>query len=193
MHDNVMAATVIGIADLSLVNMMKLYSASIAEILEIVAESFIKFRQMMVLEHPSLCFVHQDVREIDNGESANQEAQSKLIERLDAVCMNASSKYSPNTQYSFDQILPKCVKGQYINPLYDDSSANSAISYKYVKSIQRLKHELLTLLSTRKLSFSEIAVRFEMMSKVVMQEKFNFTFQNSFELNAYRHIEKIYV
>jgi hypothetical protein len=74
MHDNVMAATVIGISDLSLVNMMKLFSAPIAEILEIVAESFIKFRQMMALEHPGLCFVHQDVREIDNGENVNQEA-----------------------------------------------------------------------------------------------------------------------
>jgi len=194
-RDNEMATTVIGLSDLTMINMMKLYNPSIMEILNIVVHAVLKIKNNTSANiTPKCMFVHQDVKNLDDPKKVNAEAKKKLKDSLDTMT-NEAAKFLGIGKTNFYDVIPNDSESdKYIDPLFEGSSFNASISSSYVKSTQEIKYDILKSINSKSqlLTFEHMANRLKNLWNAVLQENFTFAFVNTFELNAYNHISETY-
>ncbi|ROL41301.1 Interferon-induced very large GTPase 1 [Anabarilius grahami] len=81
-HDNELATFVVGIANLTLINIFGENPSEMQDILQIVVQAFMRMKKVRL--NPSCVFVHQNVSDVTAGEK-NMEGSRQLQEKLDEM------------------------------------------------------------------------------------------------------------
>ncbi|MBN3292670.1 GVIN1 GTPase, partial [Polypterus senegalus] len=190
-HDNELATFVIGIANLTLINIFGENLSDMQDILEIVIQAFLRMKKVRL--SPSCCFVHQNVGEITAGEP-NMERRRRLEERLDFMTQTAAKQEVCDVIHFKDVIRFDINRHvHYFSHIWEESPPMAPPNPNYSEHVQKLKQMLLSKeMKEGILKISEFKIHVEDLWSALLDEDFVFSFKNTLEVTAYRRLEEEY-
>ncbi len=190
-HDNELATFVVGLANLTLINIFGENPSEMQDIIQIVVQAFMRMKKVRL--NPSCVFVHQNVSEVSAGEK-NMEGRRRLQETLDQMTKLAAKEEVYNAE-SFSDIIEFDIRHdvKYFTQLWEGSPPTAPPNPIYCENIQDLKETILSRASkSDKISLIDLKDRIKDLWKALLNEQFVFSFQNSLEISAYRKLETEY-
>ncbi len=136
-QDNEMATFVVGLGNLTLINIFGENPSELQDILQIVVQAFMRMKKVRL--NPSCMFVHQNVTEVTAGEK-NMEGRRRLQETLDKMTKLAAKDEVFDAECFNDIItfdVQKDVK--YFAQLWEGSPPMAPPNPSYCENIQELK------------------------------------------------------
>ncbi|XP_065125137.1 interferon-induced very large GTPase 1-like [Paramisgurnus dabryanus] len=190
-HDNELATFVVGLGNLTLINIFGENPSEMQEILQIVVQAFMRMKNVRL--NPSCMFVHQNVSDLTAGEE-NMEGRRRLQETLDEMTKLAAKEEVCDAEYFNDVIafdVQKDVK--YFAQLWEGSPPMAPPNPNYCENVLDLKKSILTHASESDgIMLSHLRGRIEDLWEALLNEQFVFSFRNSLEIATYRRIETEY-
>ncbi|KAK9967758.1 hypothetical protein ABG768_002131 [Culter alburnus] len=190
-QDNEMATFVVGLGNLTLINIFGESPSELQDILQIVVQAFMRMKKVRL--NPSCMFVHQNVSEVTAGEK-NMEGRRRLQETLDTMTKLAAKDevYVAecfNDVITFD--IQKDVK--YFAQLWEGSPPMAPPNPSYCENIQELKKMFFSHASKSDgLELTQLKSRIKDLWEALLNERFVFSFRNALEIAAYRKLETEY-
>ncbi|XP_065900804.1 interferon-induced very large GTPase 1-like isoform X2 [Dysidea avara] len=193
-HDNELAAFVIGLADLTIIN---IYGETPGELTDILQTAVHAFMRMKNVDMQLSChFVHQNVTAV-MAVSKSKVGRQNFQDSLDSMTITAAKEEKCESKYSsFKDViqfnnekdvtmLPSLWKGD--PPM---APVNPGYSYK----AGTLKQAVVAAIQERKMlcSFANFQLRVKTLWSAVLQEKFVFSFKNTLEVTAYNELDTKY-
>uniref|UniRef100_A0A667WGY4 Interferon-induced very large GTPase 1-like n=1 Tax=Myripristis murdjan TaxID=586833 RepID=A0A667WGY4_9TELE len=190
-HDNELATFVIGLGNLTLVNIFGENAAEMQDILQIAVQAFMRMKKVKL--SPSCVFVHQNVTEIAAGEK-NMEGRRRLQEKLDKMAQLAAKEEVCDTECFSDVIAFDVQKDvTYFAQLWEGSPPMAPPNPDYSESIQELKNTILSKASkSNGMTLSQFKNRILDLWNALQNEHFVFSFKNTLEIAVYRKLEVQY-
>uniref|UniRef100_UPI003AAD2C69 interferon-induced very large GTPase 1-like n=1 Tax=Centroberyx gerrardi TaxID=166262 RepID=UPI003AAD2C69 len=190
-HDNELATFVIGLGNMTLINIFGENPADMQDILQIAVQAFMRMK--MVKLSPSCVFVHQNVTDIAAAEK-NMDGKRRLQENLDKMAKLAAKEEVCDAECFSDVIafdVQKDVK--YFAQLWEGSPPMAPPNPGYSESIQELKHIILSKASkSNGMALSEFKSSIRDLWNALLNEHFVFSFKNTHEIAVYRKLEAQY-
>ncbi|XP_030591319.1 interferon-induced very large GTPase 1-like [Archocentrus centrarchus] len=190
-HDNELATFIVGLGNLTLINIFGENPADMQDVLQIVVQAFMRMKKVKL--SPSCVFVHQNVTDIGAAEK-NVDEKRRLQERLDQMAQLAAKEESCDAEHFSDVIafdVQKDVK--YFAQLWEGSPPMAPPNPGYSKSIQELKNIILSKAKqSTGTSLSHFKSKIHDLWKALMNEQFVFSFKNTLEIAVYRRLEVQY-
>ncbi|XP_075940493.1 interferon-induced very large GTPase 1-like [Anarhichas minor] len=190
-HDNELATCVVGLGNMTLINIFGENPAEMQDILQIVVQAFMRMKKIKL--SPSCVFVHQNVTDIGAAEK-NMDGKRRLQEKLDKMTQLAAKEEVCDAECFSDVIafdVQKDVK--YFAQLWEGSPPMAPPNPGYSESVQELKT---TILSKAKqsagITLSQFKSKIQDLWNALMNEQFVFSFKNTFEIAVYRKLEVQY-
>ncbi|XP_075940573.1 interferon-induced very large GTPase 1-like isoform X3 [Anarhichas minor] len=190
-HDNELATFVVGLGNMTLINIFGENPAEMQDILQIVVQAFMRMKKIKL--SPSCVFVHQNVTDIAATEK-NMDGKRRLQEKLDKMAQLAAKEEVCDAECFSDVIafdVQKDVK--YFAQLWEGSPPMAPPNPGYSESVQDLKT---TILSKAKqsagITLSQFKSKIQDLWNALMNEQFVFSFKNTFEIAVYRKLEVQY-
>ncbi|XP_065125160.1 interferon-induced very large GTPase 1-like [Paramisgurnus dabryanus] len=188
-NDNELATFVVGLGNLTLINIFGENPSEMQDILQIVVQAFMRMKTVRL--NPSCMFVHQNVSDLTAGDK-NMEGRRRLQETLDEMTKLAAEEEVCDAEYFSDVIafdVQKDVK--YFAQLWEGSPPMAPPNPNYCKNVLDLKESILTHASgSNGIMLTDLRGRIEDLWEALLNEKFVFSFSNSLEIATYRTIEK---
>ncbi|XP_072466213.1 interferon-induced very large GTPase 1-like [Notamacropus eugenii] len=194
-RDNELATFVIGLGNLTLINIFGENPSEMQDILQIAVQAFLRMKQVNI--SPSCLFVHQNVGEI-TAKDQNVEGRRQLQERLDKMAVTAAEQEQCSDITSFSDVIRFDVNTHvhYFAHLWEGDPPMAPPNPSYSHNIQELKKGIL--LAAKKeskgsiLKMSEVKVRIHDLWKALVNENFIFSFRNTWEIMAMIKLETMY-
>ncbi|XP_075940624.1 interferon-induced very large GTPase 1-like [Anarhichas minor] len=190
-HDNELATFVVGLGNMTLINIFGENPAEMQDVLQIVVQAFMRMKKIKL--SPSCVFVHQNVTDIGAAEK-NMDGKRRLQEKLDKMAQLAATEEVCDAECFSDVIafdVQKDVK--YFAQLWEGSPPMAPPNPGYSESVQELKT---TILSKAKqsagITLSQFKSKVHDLWNALMNEQFVFSFKNTFEIAVYRKLEVQY-
>ncbi|KAA0710469.1 Interferon-induced very large GTPase 1 [Triplophysa tibetana] len=190
-HDNVMATFVVGLGNLTLINIFGENPSEMQDTLQIVVQAFLRMKQ--VKQTPSCIFVHQNVSDNTAGEK-NKEGRRRLQETLDKMTKLAAKDEVCNVE-CFSEVITFDVQKdvKYFAQLWEGSPPMAPPNPSYCENIKELKKTFLCNASTSDgIMLTCIKDRIKDLWEALLNERFVFSFRNSLEIATYRKLETAY-
>ncbi|XP_043942521.1 interferon-induced very large GTPase 1-like [Protopterus annectens] len=194
-HDNELATLVIGLSDMTLLNMSMEHSSEMKDILQIVLHAFIRMK--VVGKKPVCVFVHQNVGDI-SAPDQNLMAHKFLMDQLDEVTRAAAKMEKCEAKFNkFTDIMAfdtNTSKG-YIAGLWHGCGPMASVSKGYSASVFNLKKALFKTIQTcnkYKPTFNDFYKLVHDTWNAVKMENFIFSFKNTLAAEAYHHLTMEY-
>ncbi|XP_052395548.1 interferon-induced very large GTPase 1-like [Carassius gibelio] len=190
-HDNELATFVVGIGNLTLINIFGENPAEIQEILQIVVQAFMRMKKVNL--SPSCVFVHQNVTDITAVEK-NMEGRNRLQEKLDEMTKLAAKEEVCDAE-CFSDIITFDVQNdvKYFAHLWEGSPPMAPPNPNYCENIQELKESIMSHASkSDEMVLLDLKGRIKDLWDALLNERFVFSFRNSLEISAYRKLETEY-
>ncbi|XP_056327655.1 LOW QUALITY PROTEIN: interferon-induced very large GTPase 1-like [Danio aesculapii] len=190
-HDNEMATFVVGLGNMTLINIFGENTAEMQDILQIVVQAFMRMKKINV--NPSCMFVHQNVSDVTAGEK-NMEGRRRLQEKLDEMTKLAAKEEDCNTEF-FSEVIAFDVQKdvKYFAQLWEGSPLMAQPNPKYSRNIQELKNTILSKASNSSgITLSQFRMRINDLWNALLNENFVFSFKNTLEIATYRRLETRY-
>ena len=193
MHDNELATFVIGIADMTIINIYGLTPGDLTNILGNSVNAFIRMKEIKM--NLSCHFVHQNVDAVmaaKEGRLGKQRFQDKLdtLTRIAAKIRHLDEKYS-----SFQDVIhfnnEKDVT--YFPGLLQGDPPVAPVNPGYSDKAFSLKQKLIIPLQTRKngyCTFSDFQQRVGKLWEAILRDKYVFSFKDTLTLIAYNELDK---
>ncbi len=141
-HDNELATFVVGLGNLTLINIFGENLSEMQDILQIVVQAFLRMKQVRL--KPSCVFVHQNVSDITAGEK-NMEGRRRLQEKLDEMTKLAAEEEVFDAKHFSDIILFDVQKDvKYFAQLWEGSPPMAPPNPNYCENIQELKETIMS-------------------------------------------------
>ncbi|CAH2328061.1 interferon-induced very large GTPase 1-like [Pelobates cultripes] len=192
-HDNELATFVIGVGNMTLINVFGENPSEIKDILQIAVQAFLRMKQIKL--SPSCVFVHQNVSEMSASEK-NLEGRIHLEKELDKITSLAAEQEFCNVQRFRDVIRFDAEKHiLYFAHLWLGNPPMAPPNPAYTQNAQELRNIILQAGGTEAkslLSISELKVRIEDLWLALKNENFVFSFRNTLEISAYSKVENRY-
>ncbi|XP_043915802.1 interferon-induced very large GTPase 1-like, partial [Protopterus annectens] len=194
-HDNELATLVIGLSDMTLLNMSMEHFAEMKDILQIVVHAFIRMK--VVGKKPVCVFVHQNVGDI-SAHDQNLMARKLLMDQLDEVTRAAAKMEKCEESYNkFTDIMASDTNTSsgYIAGLWHGCGPMASVSKGYSTGIFNLKKALFKTIQTcskYKSTFIDFSKVINDTWNAVKMENFIFSFKNSLAAEAYHHLTMEY-
>ena len=193
-HDNELATFVIGLADLTIINIYGETPGDLTDILETAVHAFIRMKQVNM--HPSCHFVHQNVPAVmadKKGKFGRQQFQDKLdlMTKTAAEGENLGGEY----RYFHDVIhFDSETDVMFFPSLWKGDPPMAPVNQGYSDNAYILKKALITLTKKMKeqCTFDKFQVRVSKLWEAVLREKFVFSFKNTLEVIAYNELDTQY-
>ena len=196
-HDNELATFVIGMANLTLINVKGEIAGDMDDILQTAVHAFLRMK--VVNLNLSCHFVHQNVGDV----AADQKlltGRFNMNDKLDKMTSLAAKETGLENEISyFSQVIDfNYQKDISLFPnLWSGSPPMAPVNPAYSTEASLLKHVIIQLHSEDDLKFWSSTIpkfckHLEEMWKAVLQEDFVFSFRNTFEIAAYRALEDEY-
>ena len=192
-HDNKMATFVIGIANLTLINFRGELAGDIDDVLNAALHAFLRMSEVKL--SPSCHIIHQNVGAV-GAEKELMQARLKTKDKLDETTRVAAKETGFEGKYTqFSDIIQfdhlKDVS-EFVG-LWNGEPPMASVSSGYSRRAQELKLTIIKKGSTFKHhSLPVLNLHLEKLWEAILQEDFVFTFQNTFEIVAYKSLEVKY-
>ncbi|KAL0152738.1 hypothetical protein M9458_052461, partial [Cirrhinus mrigala] len=190
-HDNELATFVVGLANLTLINIFGENPSEMQDILQIVVQAFLRMKRVRL--NPSCVFVHQNVSDVTAGEK-NMEGRRRLQETLDEMTKLAAEEEVCDAGCFSDVIrfdIQNDVK--YFAQHWEGSPPMAHPNPKYCENIQQLKETIVSHVSnSHGMRLKDLQNRIKDFWEALLNERFVFSFRNSLEISAYRKLETEY-
>ncbi|XP_040295756.1 up-regulator of cell proliferation-like [Bufo bufo] len=191
-HDNELATLVVGLSDITIVNMAMENTTEMKDILQIVVHAFLRMKE--VGKKPNCQFVHQNVSDV-SAHDKNMRDRRRLLEQLDQMTKVAAKmekksgfdKFSDVMDYDLDR------HNWYIPGLWQGVPPMAPVNSAYSEHVSELKKYLLQFLKTPKLRDKALTIPdfckwLTNLWTAVKHEKFIFSFRNSLVAEAYNKL-----
>ena len=193
-HDNELATFVIGLADLTIINIYGETPGELTDILQTAVHAFIRMKNVEM--QLSCHFVHQNVTAV-MAESKSKVGRQNFQDRLDLMTKTAAKIEKCEGRYrSFQDVIqfndetnvtlfPSLWKGD--PPM---APVNPGYSFK----ASTLKKAVMISVKDKDIhcSFASFQLRVKTLWDAVLQEKFVFSFKNTLEVTAYNELDTKY-
>lgn len=190
-HDNELATFVVGLGNLTLINIFGENPAEMQDVLQIVVQAFMRMKKIKL--SPSCVFVHQNVTDISAAEK-NMDGKRRLQEKLDQMTQLASTEEVCDAE-CFSDIIAFNVQDdvKYFAQLWEGSPPMAPPNPGYSESVQELKNFILSKASqSTGITLSEFKSKVGDLWNALMNENFVFSFKNTLEIAVYRKLEVKY-
>ncbi|XP_072276962.1 interferon-induced very large GTPase 1-like [Pyxicephalus adspersus] len=190
-HDNELATFVIGLGNLTLINIFGENPSDMQDILQIAVQAFLRMKKVKL--QPSCLFVHQNVGEITAKEK-NLEGRRRFQEKLDEMTMCAAQQEESDVT-CFSEVIKFDVNTHihYFSHLWEGDPPMAPPNPSYSQNVQMLRQIILN--SGRNegrhniLNISTFKTRVQDLWNALLNENFVFSFKNSLEIAAYNKVE----
>ncbi|XP_066170679.1 interferon-induced very large GTPase 1-like [Sylvia atricapilla] len=193
-HDNELATFVIGVGNLTVINIFGENPSEMQDVLQIAVQAFLRMKKVNL--SPSCLFVHQNVGEITAKEQ-NMEGQRRLQEKLDEMTVAAAQQEFCDIS-SFSDVIGFDVKTHidYFAHLWEGNPPMAPPNPTYSQNVQQLKCKILQTAQKQSqrsiLRLSSLKDRIGDLWNALLNENFVFSFKNSLEIAAYRKLESAF-
>ncbi|XP_060112435.1 LOW QUALITY PROTEIN: interferon-induced very large GTPase 1-like [Heteronotia binoei] len=195
-HDNELATLVIGLSDVTIVNMSMENASEMKDILQIVAHAFLRMEK--IGQRPNCQFVHQNVSDV-SAHDQNMRDRNRLLEQLNEMTQAAAKMEKIGRDIKFSDIMdydPE-IHNWYIPGLWHGVPPMASVSRGYSEKVFELKKYLFEFSRKRsvKKSLKDIPQFIEWVKSLwnaVKHENFIFSFRNSLIAEAYNHLSAKY-
>lgn len=190
-HDNELATFVIGIGNMTLINIFGENPSEMQDVLQIAVQAFLRMKQVKLSS--SCLFAHQNVGEITANEQ-NMEGRRRLQEKLDEMTVTAAQQEFCDA-YCFSDVIHFDVNTHihYFSHLWEGNPPMAPLNSTYSQNVQELKSNILQAAKKRPpgsiLRLSSLKVRISDLWNALLNENFIFSFKNSVEIAAYKKLE----
>ena len=203
-HDNELATFVIGLANMTLINIYGEVPGDMDDILQTSVHAFLRMNK--VKYSPRCQFVHQNAGLNIKGEVG----RAKFTKKLNQFTLDAAREEHCEGQYeNFNDVIKfddqKDV--HYFPGLWKGDPPMAPINHGYSHTAQFLKHHLVGIICHRTgkqkmvsqsgekfgdLSLKSFSVKISDLWETLLKEKFVFSFKNTLEITAYNSLERAY-
>uniref|UniRef100_A0A8C8RF39 VLIG-type G domain-containing protein n=1 Tax=Pelusios castaneus TaxID=367368 RepID=A0A8C8RF39_9SAUR len=193
-HDNELATFVIGLGNMTLINIFGENPSEIQDILQIAVQAFLRMKQVKL--SPSCLFVHQNVGEITAKEQ-NMEGRRRLQQKLDEMTVTAAQQEFCDVNRFSDVIrFDVNTHVHYFAHLWEGDPPMAPPNPSYSQNVQGLKSKILTAAKKESqssvLRLSELKVRISNLWEALLNENFVFSFKNTLEIATYNRLETMF-
>ncbi|XP_066170662.1 interferon-induced very large GTPase 1-like [Sylvia atricapilla] len=193
-HDNELATFVIGVGNLTVINVFGENPSEMQDVLQIAVQAFLRMKKVNL--SPSCLFVHQNVGEATAKEQ-NMEGRRRLQEKLDEMTVVAAQQEFCDIS-SFSDVIGFDMKTNidYFSHLWEGNPPMAPPNLTYSQNVQQLKSKILQTaqkqLQHSILRLSSLKDRIGDLWNALLNENFVFSFKNSLEIAAYRKLESAF-
>ncbi|XP_073678486.1 interferon-induced very large GTPase 1-like [Garra rufa] len=190
-HDNEFATFVIGLANLTLINIFGENTAEMQDILQIVVQAFMRMKKVRL--NPSCVFVHQNVSDVAAREKT-MEARRQLLEKLDEMTKLAAKEEGCYAE-CFRDVIKFDVQNdvKYFAQLWEGNPPMAPPNPNYCDNIQDLKKFIKSHASkSHGMLLKDFKIHIKDLWEALLNERFVFSFRNSLEISVYRKLETEY-
>ena len=195
-HDNELATFVIGMANLTIMNIKGEISGDMNDILQTTVHAFLRMNKVKL--RPSCHFVYQNVAAVAASEKAMM-GRFKVKDMLDKMTQEAAIEADLEVDYRcFNQVIKFDYENDvsFFPDLWTGSPPMAPVSPEYSVEAQALKHRLIRYTKmaqkSRDNTISQLNKHLSELWKAVLQENFVFSFKNTFEIAAYTTLDVRY-
>uniref|UniRef100_A0A671V2L8 VLIG-type G domain-containing protein n=1 Tax=Sparus aurata TaxID=8175 RepID=A0A671V2L8_SPAAU len=190
-HDNELATFVVGLGNMTLINIFGENPADMQDVLQIVVQAFMRMNKVKL--SPSCVFVHQNVSDIAATEM-NMDGKRRLQDKLDQMTQLAAKEEGCDAECFSDVIafdVQKDVK--YFAQLWEGSPPMAPPNPGYSESVQELKTFILSKASQSEgITLEQFKSKIHDLWNALLNENFVFSFKNTLEIAVYRKLEVQY-
>ncbi|XP_073491928.1 up-regulator of cell proliferation-like [Aquarana catesbeiana] len=191
-HDNELATLVIGLSDITIINMAMENTTEMKDILQIVVHAFLRMKE--VGKRPNCQFVHQNVNDV-SAHDKNMRDRKKLLEQLNEMTKVAAEMENKSEIKTFSDVMDYNLEKDnwYIPGLWLGVPPMAPVNSGYSEHVSELKKYLLELMTSKEslnkpLTIPEFIKWIESLWKAVKHEKFIFSFRNSLVAETYNNL-----
>ncbi|XP_068102723.1 up-regulator of cell proliferation-like [Hyperolius riggenbachi] len=191
-HDNELATFVVGLSDITIINMAMENTTEIKDILQIVVHAFLRMKE--VGKKPNCHFVHQNVSDV-SAHDKNMRDRKKLLEQLDEMTKVASRMEEKSNVTKFSDVMDCDLEEQswYIPSLWHGIPPMASVNTGYSENIFELKSHLFETMKqqlkyNKPQTVSDFIKWMKSLWNAVKYEKFIFSFRNSLVAEAYNQL-----
>ncbi|XP_055486648.1 up-regulator of cell proliferation-like [Leucoraja erinacea] len=194
-HDNELATFVVGLSNITLVNIGMENIAEMKDILQIVVHSLLRMK--LTGKRPKCIFIHQNVGDV-SAHDHNLRGRQKLLEQLDKMT-EAAAKLEKVEGVTFRDVMDYDADKDnwYIPGLWQGTPPMAAVNTGYTEHVFQLKKSLIQCLLKGKLDQGAFTIPdftkwMTGLWEQVKHENFIFSFQNSLVAEAYNQLSVKY-
>ncbi|XP_047459202.1 up-regulator of cell proliferation-like [Mugil cephalus] len=186
-HDNELATLVVGLSDVTIINIAMANLTEMKDILQIVVHAFLRMKE--VGKKPKCQFVYQNVSDVSAHEK-NLRDRKLLLQQLNEMTQAAAKMERKEENKSFTDVMEYCpdTGNWYIPGLWNGNPPMAPVNAGYSEAVYELKKNIMKLLGDCQSSTNNID-EFEKWVKslwnAVKHENFIFSFRNSLVADAY--------
>ncbi|XP_027140838.1 interferon-induced very large GTPase 1-like [Larimichthys crocea] len=187
-HDNELATFVVGLGNMTLINIFGENPADMQDVLQIVVQAFMRMKKVKL--SPSCVFVHQNVTDVAAAEK-NMDGKRRLQEKLDKMARLAATEEVCDAE-CFSDVIAFDVQTdvKYFAQLWEGSPPMAPPNPGYTDSVQDLKNFILSKASqSAGITLSQFKSKIHDMWNALLNENFVFSFKNTLEIAVYRKLE----
>ncbi|XP_043760332.1 interferon-induced very large GTPase 1-like [Cervus elaphus] len=194
-HDNELATFVIGLGNLTLINIMGENPSEMQDILQIVVQAFLRMKQVTI--SPSCLFVHQNVGEI-TAKDKIMDGRRRLEQRLDKTAATAAEEEQCSDVTCFSDVIKFDANNHvyYFAHLWDGNPPMAPPNPRYSHNVQELKSRILVTAQQESrgsiMKISDVKFRVQDLWRALLNENFVFSFRNTQEVMAMSKLETMY-
>ncbi|XP_035985132.1 up-regulator of cell proliferation-like [Fundulus heteroclitus] len=186
-HDNELATLVVGLSDVTIINIAMENSTEMKDILQIVVHAFLRMKK--VGKKPKCQFVHQNVSDVSAHEK-NLRDRKLLLEQLNEMTQAAAKMEKKEENKNFTDVMEYNVDtgNCYIPGLWNGNPPMAPVNVGYSETVYELKKNIIQLLGKCESTSNNILEFREWINSLwtaVKHENFIFSFRNSLVADAY--------
>ncbi|XP_060112655.1 up-regulator of cell proliferation-like isoform X2 [Heteronotia binoei] len=195
-HDNELATLVIGLSDITLVNLAMENATEMKDILQIVVHAFLRMEETG--HKPNCQFVHQNVSDV-SAHDQNMRDRKRLLEQLNDMTRAAARMEKQFREVSFSDIMDYNPEKHnwYIPGLWHGVPPMAPVNMGYSEGVSDLKRSLFEYMKTcsqnrRSKDIPQFVEWVRSLWNAVKHENFIFSFRNSLVADAYNQLSAKY-
>ncbi|XP_071947546.1 interferon-induced very large GTPase 1-like [Antedon mediterranea] len=193
-HDNELATFVVGLGNLTILNIMGENPTDMQDTLQIAVHAFIKMENVNV--NPSCIFLHQNVTDVAASD-LNTTQKRSMREMLDKITKIAAAKENCSGKYqSFSDVIhfEENKDIVYVPSLWQGDPPMAPPNPGYSNSILQVKQRVVECMRNSKpRSIDGFAIMLTDLWNAILCQHFVFSFKNSFEIQAFNALNTEYL
>ncbi|XP_073330800.1 interferon-induced very large GTPase 1-like [Pagrus major] len=189
-HDNELATLVVGLSDITIINVAMENSTEMKDILQIVVHAFLRMTE--VGKKPKCQFVHQNVSDVSAHEK-NLRDRKLLLQQLNEMTQAAAKMEKKEENKSFTDVMEYSpdTGNWYVPGLWNGNPPMAPVNAGYSEAVYELKKNIIQMLGSCESSANKILEFTEWVKSLwnaVKHENFIFSFRNSLVADAYMRL-----
>ena len=198
-HDNMLATFVIGLGDITIVNVKGENTSEVQEdILQISVHAFLRLKlanKRLNLRQRCI-FIHQNVPAAD-AENKMIEERQMFVETLDEMAKASAHQENIANIQTFSQVIDFDSEENvsYFSDLWTGDPPMAPVNPGYSTRVAEVKNDILFRLACKRdtyLTITDTVSRIDDLWKGILKDDFVYNFRSSLELKAYNSVEREY-